>query len=151
MTYILGIDPGGKPPNGTTGISLFELTGAGLIRLRTWAITGGYPGFCRWLRTDPDAQHLQDIEPHVVCEKYVVYNAAGDPAPLLIEGLVGYIWPNTIFQPASGKNTAVPNEILEAQGWWDDSSHHADVRESGRHVVYWLKKQGNPTVLRMFE
>ena len=40
MKYILSIDPGGKPPNGTTGVALFSI-GARVELVDTWAIEGG--------------------------------------------------------------------------------------------------------------
>ena len=147
LTIILGIDPGGTPPNGTTGISVWNINTNGKLR-RIWneAVEGGFDGFCEWLHSEKPEEC-----DYVICEKFVNYNKAADVSPLLIEGVVRYVWPNVILQPASGKNTAVPDRILKENGWYDDNSHHHDVREAGRHVLYWLKKQNHPAVLRLFK
>ena len=84
MKYILSIDPGGKPPNGTTGVALFRV-GARVELVDTWAIEEGAYGFAEWLVNM--RYHLRKADT-VVCEKYVPYNKAGDPSPMLIEGMV---------------------------------------------------------------
>ena len=145
MKYILSIDPGGKPPNGTTGVALFRV-GARVELVDTWAIEGGAYEFAEWLVNM--RYHLQNVDT-VVCEKYVPYNKAGDPSPMLIEGMVMYQWPKAIFQPASGKNTAIPDRLLKALGWYEDKSHHHDVREAIRHGLFYLKKLNHRDVLQM--
>jgi len=144
---IVGIDPGGAPPNGTTGISLVQLTNKDLLVEKQWAVENGYWGFCKWVHTE--GHYLSEAD-YVICEKFVPYNKAADISPVLIEGVVGYLRPDTIFQPASGKNKAIPDSFLKNNDWYSDSSHHHDARESLRHVLYWLKSQSNPVVMRMF-
>ena len=143
---ILAIDPGGKPPNGTTGVALFRI-GARVELVDTWAIEGGAYGFSDWLT---NMRHFLRHVDVVVCEKYVPYNKAGDPSPMLIEGMVLHEWPTAVFQPASGKNTAIPDYVLKAQGWYDDKSHHHDVREAIRHGLFYLKKLNHHAVLQLF-
>jgi len=145
---ILGIDPGGEPPNGTTGISLVDVTDTKITVVKQWAVDDGYWGFLNWLHSWDASQY--DLA-YVVCEKFVPYNKAADISPVRIEGVVGYVWPNVFFQPASGKNKAIPDSFLKKQGWYEDHSHHHDARESLRHVLFWLKKQHNKALLELMK
>ena len=144
---ILSIDPGGAPPNGTTGIALVSVSGEWITVERTWAVEGGHHGFCKWVREE--LYKVQPLIDYVVCEQFVKYKNVADTSPLLIEGVVRYLWPKAVLQPASGKNKTVPDSILKKYGWYNDNSHHHDVREAIRHAIFWLKKQGLPAALKL--
>ena len=145
---IVGIDPGGNPPNGTTGVCVVNVDRNNVFVSQSFAVEGGYQGFCNWLRLNT---HFITNADYVICEKFVPYNKAADITPVLIEGVVGYIRPDTVFQPASGKNKAIPDSFLKKQGWYEDHSHHHDARESLRHVLFWLKKQNYPSIMELFK
>ena len=146
---LLGIDPGGTG-KGHTGIVYLWLGEDGRLPpvvLETWAVPGGLEGFREWA----EHYYLLAGANTVVCETFVNRNIPGvDLTPVLIEGAVRYVRPDTILQPAAGKNTAVPDKVLDRLGLLDigKSDHHRDRREAARHAIWYLKKvQHMPTLL----
>lgn len=108
-------------------------------------VTGGFPGF----RDDWAVKRLINAANVVVCEKYVPFQRAGDPSPMMIEGMVSFLRPDTVFQPSSGKNTVVPDKLLKALGLWSTAGHHHDEREAVRHALLYLIKQQHPATLEL--
>jgi len=86
----------------------------------------------------------------VVCEKWVDRNIAGaDRSAMLVEGAVRFLWPKVVLQPASGKNTAVSDEVLTRLGVYTAGGHHRDILEATRHGVWFVKKQKHlPTLTK---
>jgi hypothetical protein len=141
MTTILAVDPSAERESSDTGWFLGEFfEDQPVRRLDSGNIHGGFEGFKRW--TGPAA----DI---VVCEHYVVFNRAGDPTPLLVEGALRDRYDDVVLQPASGKNTAVPDRVLKALDLYTTAGHHQDEREAARHAVWYLKKIKHLPTLRV--
>lgn len=139
MTSILGIDPGGT--GGHTGaVLLHYLYNDPPSLIDSWAIPGDMDSFREWWDCDVLGYGF-DI---VVCEKFVNRNIAGaDLTPLLFEGAVRFLVPDVVLQPASGKNTAVPDTSMNNLGFSKKEfagDHHADRWEATRHVLWYLKK-----------
>ena len=99
-------------------------------------ISGGFRGFIN----DAAVLRLLRVAETVVCEKYVIYNRAGDPSPMKIEGVVEFLRPDTIFQPSAHKNTLVPDDLMKKLGMWSTAGHHHDEREAVRHALLYLTK-----------
>ena len=144
MTRILAIDPSAERDISSTGFAILDYTAQGAAKVvASGAIPGGFEGFIHSI------DRLQAFQPDkVVCEHYVAYNRAADPTPLLVEGVVRYLWPDTTLQPSTGKNTLVPNDKLKEWGYWDShAGHHADEREAIRHAfVYLVNQRHRPTL-----
>lgn len=154
MVTILGIDPAAENPVSDTGWAYGRCTDTTPFELLDYGIVpGGFAGFCRELQIrtrnnerPPFYNHAWDTDV-IVCEKFVRWNPAADVTPLLVEGVVRYMWPNVVLQPASGKNTLIPDNFLKAQGYWLTSGHHKDARESLRHIyVYLATHDHRPTL-----
>ena len=144
---LLGIDPGGTG-KGHTGVVLIGYSDADPAHLvESWAVGGGLEGFLHWARETG----LLQQQPQVVCETFVNRNIPGvDLTPVLVEGAVRTLYDDVILQPASGKNTAVPDDVLKRLGLYDigTGDHHQDRREAARHVVRYLKNvQHMPTLM----
>lgn len=141
MTTILAYDPAAERESSDTGWFLGEFSeDQPVSRIDSGVVHGGFEGFRVW--TKPEA----DI---VVCERYVVFNRAGDPSPMLIEGVIRYLYPDVVLQPASGKNTAVSDTALKRLGLYSTKGHHHDEREATRHAVWRLKKLKHLPTLRL--
>lgn len=152
MRTVLSIDPSGVP-NGQTGIVLLgydDETRAFLIG--SWAVTGGVNGFRSWLNEFlPSYPHRQltpwngwhDLSVDtVVVEQFIDRQIRGaDRSPLLVEGIVRFLWPDAVLSPASGYKQAVPDDVLKRLGLWFTGDHHADRNSAARHAVRWLKNQ----------
>lgn len=135
---LLAIDPGGQ--DGHTGVCLFEYDDETPITLlASWAVPNGVEGFKELYRDE-----LHKARPDVVvCEKFVNRNIPGaDLSALLVEGVVRYLYPQTNFQQAAGKNSAVSDEALRNLGLYDigRGDHHRDRTEAARHAVWLLLK-----------
>lgn len=144
---LLGIDPGGTG-KGHTGVVLLGYSDTEPAHLvESWAVGGGLEGFLHWARETG----LLQRQPLVICETFVNRNIPGvDLTPVLVEGAVRTLCNDVILQPASGKNTAVPDDVLKRLGLYDigTGDHHADRREAARHVVRYLKNvQHMPTLM----
>ena len=141
MTTLLAIDPAAEREVSDTGWVLLEFDDdTPATKVDGGVVHGGFAGFVQWTKHMP----ASDI---TVCEKYVVFNRAGDPSPLLIEGVVRYLRPDVVLQPSSGKNTAVPDKVLKRLGLWSTAGHHRDEREAARHGVWYLfKNRHKPTL-----
>lgn len=136
MTRILSIDPSGI--GGHTGVALGEFSERDPYALvQTWAVEGDVKGFFCWVDEFQLIWPRPDI---IICEKFVDWNRPGaDRTPLRIQGAIEYIYRDVVLQGASGKNTAVPDRVLQRMGMYEDKSHHHDVREAIRHAVVYLK------------
>ena len=136
MTLILGIDPGGT--GGHTGAVLIEYTEqTAPVLVNSWAIPGDMDSFREWWV--PGFERLT-----VVCEKFVNRNRPGaDLTPLLFEGVVRYLVPDVVLQPAAGRLVAVPDKALNNLGFFktEFKDRHHDQWSALTHVIWWLKKQ----------
>lgn len=143
MGDYLGIDPGGV--GGHTGVVLLDDS---LTLKDSWAVPGELEGFLEWY--DRTGVHLYTGT--VICEHFVNRNIKGaDLTPCFIEGAVRALWRNAVLQPASGKNTAVPDDVLRRLGLYDfPGDHHHDRREAARHVVWYLKARYHKPTLEAF-
>lgn len=132
---VLGIDPGGV--GGHTGIVLLDSDT--LTLADSWAVSGELDGFLEWY--DTTGQHLQPDA--VICEHFINRNIKGaDLTPCFIEGAVRALWRDVVLQPASGKNSAIPDEALKRFGLYAfPGDHHHDRREAVRHVLWYLKSR----------
>ena len=144
MATLLSLDPGGV--GGHTGIVLLD---ADTLALEgSWAVPGELEGFLEWYDTAG-----ADLNPGtVICEHFVNRNIKGaDLTPCFIEGAVRALWRDVVLQPASGKNTAVPDRVLKTLGLYDFlGDHHHDRREAARHAVWYLKARYHRGVLEAF-
>ena len=147
--YILSIDPGGK--GGDTGIVLLGYTSEFRPScIESWAVPNGLGGFTDWYYTDWLPRH-DAFNGTVVVEQFVHFKAVQiETTPILIEGAVRFIWPNAVLSPASGKNTAVPDEVMKRLGLYIAGDHHRDRNEACRHALRWLKNQKHIPTLRAF-
>lgn len=160
MKTILSIDPSGSSA-GHSGVALVgygDDTPATL--LASWAVQGGLEPFRKWHRGQfpqwvhrPSMQYVPGADETwvdtVIVEHFVNRNVPGaDISPVGIEYVVRWLWPDAVLSPASGKNTAVPDQALKNLGMYEDKSHHHDIREASRHAIWWLKKQGHVPTLR---
>lgn len=144
MRQLLSIDPGGR--GGHTGVVLLNVPETAPVSLESsWAVPDDVDGFLDWY--DRVGGFLRpDI---VVCEHFVNRNIKGaDLTPCFIEGAVRALWRDVKLQPASGKDTAVPNDVLKRLGLYAfPGDHHHDRREASRHGVWYLMKtQHLPTL-----
>ena len=148
MRAILSIDPGGK--GGETGIVLlgyFEYATPRL--LDSWAVPNGLEGFADWYYEWKDTYDA--FAGTVIVEQFMHFKAIQiETTPILIEGAVRFIWPNVVLSPASGKNTAVPDEVMKRLGLYIAGDHHRDRNEACRHALRWLKNQKHVPTLRAF-
>lgn len=147
---ILSCDPGGI--GGHTGIVLLRAPTNGPVTLEdSWAVPDDMDGFLAWYDRIGGA-----LKPDVViCEHFVNRNIKGaDLTPCFIEGAVRALWRNVVLQPASGKNTAVPNHVLERLGFPKSvfkGDHHSDRYEALRHAVWYLKARYHQPTLEAFK
>ncbi len=146
MTTLLSVDPGGSGA-GTSGVVLLSYTDTTAPVLEaSWAVPDALEGWLGWYDTH------SDFNPEVVvCEHFVNRNVPGaDLTPCFIEGSVCTLYRYTLLQPAAGKNSAVPNRVLERLGLFSfPRDHHHDQREAARHAVWHLKKTEHRPTLRV--
>ena len=144
MTRLLSIDPGGK--GGDTGIVLLEYNVKTLPKMvESWAVGDGLDGFRKWLEV---YWLVAFADVHIV-ETFVHFkNIQIETTPILIEGAVRFKWPDTILSPASGKNTAVPDDVLKRLGLYIAGDHHRDRLEAVRHAIRYLKNQRHIPTLK---
>lgn len=153
MVTLLSVDPGGKGA-GHTGIVLLQYTDtAPPIILDTWAVPDGLEGWLGWYDHHVNHNSLDEVEPdEVVCEHFVNRNVPGaDLTPCFIEGSVRTLYRHTVLQPASGKNSAVPDAVMAALGFSKKEfkgDHHGDRWEALRHAIWYLKKNRHLPTLR---
>lgn len=149
LTHVLGVDPGGAK-TGETGIVLVRYSDKRPAEmLDSWAVGGGVEGFLAWYNggsVDPKAMD------YVIIEHFVNRNIRGaDLTPCFVEGAVHALFYNharIVLQPASGKDTAVPDKNMRAAGYYVPGGHHKDVNSAMKHVLFWLKKQRHAATLR---
>jgi len=143
VTSILSFDPAGK--GGDTGIVHLRYTDTQPpVVVDSWAVSGGYDEFCVWLR-----KYGMFLPNHVIVETFIHFKDIHiETTPILIEGAIRYVWPNAILSPASGKNKAVPDDVLKRLGLYIGGDHHRDRLEANRHAVRWLKNQRHVPTLR---
>jgi hypothetical protein len=143
MTSILSFDPAGK--GGDTGIVLLKFTDiTPPVVDFTWAVKKGFTGFVPWL-----TEHEMFNPDVVIVETFIHFkNIKIETTPILIEGAIRYVWPKAVLSPASGKDSAVPDEVLKRLGLYFPGDHHRDRTEAARHAVRWLKNQRHIPTLR---
>lgn len=133
---VLAIDPAAEAAVSDTGWAVLEYepdgTGEPLL-VACGYVSGGYVGFTKWELPEYDV---------LVCEKYVPYNRKADPTPLLVEGVVRYLEPDTVLQRSSALSM-VPDKRLKALGWYKTSGHHRDVNSAIKHALYYLRSCGH--------
>lgn len=156
MTTILSLDPGAERTVSDTGYCYGEFEDNKPFRLLdSGVVHGGFNGFVR------SAKSFGKLEPYiftadiVVCEQFISWEPRADSTPRLIEGVVRYLRPDAVLQPASGKNTLVPNKFLRAQGYWGTkgtgAGHHRDRVEAIRHAYFYLARNSHIPTLRELE
>ena len=159
---VLAIDPGSSQAQVShTGIVLLS----GTTLLDSWAVDRGVTGFSAWarhqvsLRGGPpygvrNSQDKWEDVDAVVCEKFVDRQVMGaDRSPLLVEGVVRFLWPDVVLQPASGYKSQMPDEVMEKLGFSSKSfggDHHKDRWSALRHGLLYMKRQLVPEVLAAF-
>lgn len=155
MTTILAIDPCAEREVSCTGWAFGEYEPQTPFRLLdSGVIEGGFPGLAEEVK-DPYSDNplhyiLLDEADLVLVEHYVPYNKAGDPTPLLAEGVVRCVRPDVVLQPSSA--LALVSEVqakalypeIRAQG------HHADNLSALRHLLAYLVKNRHKPTLRAF-
>lgn len=159
---VLAIDPGSSRAQVShTGIVLLS----GTTLWDSWAVDSGVAGFGAWarhhvsLRGGPpygvrnSQDKWVDVDA-VVCEQFVDRQVMGaDRSPLLVEGVVRFLWPEVVLQPASGYKSQMPDEIMEKLGFSSKSfggDHHKDRWSALRHGLLYLKRQYIPGILEAF-
>lgn len=146
MKTLLAIDTPAHKETSEAGITYLSYEDTKPIQVKFQiAVTGGFDGFTEWVR---EHEYLVNTADTVVCETYVVYNKDGDPSPMLSEGLIRYLRPDTVLSPSTGKNTAVPDTLLKNLGLYIPGGHHRDATESARHAVRWLRMQKHIPTLK---
>lgn len=146
MTTLLSVDPGGAGA-GTSGIVLLSYTDTTApVLVDSWAVPDALEGWLGWY----DTQRSVVLPEVVVCEHFVNRNVPGaDLTPCFIEGSVRTLYRHTVLQPASGKNSAVSDEVLTRLGLFSfPKDHHHDQREAARHAVWFLKKAKHRPTLK---
>lgn len=144
---ILGVDPGGD--GGHTGVVLIGVPEDGPAFLSdSWAVSDDVTGFVDWYQTNGCFLMIDTV----VCEHFVNRNIAGaDLTPCFVEGAVRALFRDTetVLSPASGKNSAVSDDVLKRLGMYAfPGDHHHDRREAARHAIRYLKKQRHVPTLR---
>lgn len=152
MKHVLGIDPGGK----TTGVVLLAVPeDEPAYLVDSWGIEGTVEHFVAWFNTY--GFPVEDLT--VVCEQFVNRGVHGaDLSPLRIEGAVELLCLQmglqVVLQPASGKDTAVPDAALKRLGITKKSfsgDFHDDRFQAAKHAVWYLKRMRHrPTMEKGF-
>lgn len=138
MTIILGLDPGG-----CTGWSIWHYDSVTPPRpVEHGQIKGGLRGFVEWWQSRSELDWDE-----VVSESFRLDGRTPKPdtTPLEIQGALGVLWPNVIYQPNTMK-LHMTDERIKALGlWWPGQPHATD---SLRHVWTLLKRRKHmPTLL----
>lgn len=151
MIYVLAVDPGGR----TTGIVLFLVMDDEPAKVvDSWGIDGSVKSLIEWWENE---RPIEDFV--LVCEQFVQWGRDGvELSPMRIEGALEVLraqdYANVVFQPAGGKNTAVPDAALGRLGITKKSfpgDHHHDRYEAARHGLWYLKRMRHmPTIKKAF-
>lgn len=148
MKTLLAIDPAAEDSVSDTGWALFNYSDTEPATLVDGGVIhGGFGGFCAdedfitFLRNSPDT---------VVCEQYKVFNHVADPSPLLIEGVVRFLRPDTVLQRSTGYKQLASDAVMKKLGMWSTTGHHQDFRASARHGLhYFMVNKHLPTLRRL--
>lgn len=153
MTSLLAIDPGSSVAKiSHTGVVAIEFEDdLPPVVVGDWAVPHGIDGFREWYQmavTSP--LRVADV---VVCEKFVNRGIQGaDLSPLLIEGVVRFLRPDVVLQPAAGKNTGMTDEAMNRLGFTKtgfSGDHHQDRWEALRHGLLYLKNRKHMPTLEL--
>ena len=143
---VLAFDPAAETVVSDTGWALLEYDDDTAPRLvDSGVISGGYQGFSDWMDDSRMAFHNGTV----VCEQFRLYRAAADPSPLLIEGVIRYMWPKTVLQRANEKEIASKTR-LKKLGVWSSEGHHADAGSAVQHAYAYLLRQRHEPTIRLF-
>lgn len=148
-TYI-GIDPGGG-----TGIAVIGVEDGRAPWLHDhFTIRGGPEGFYEFFHEWGD--YLTALSTKVIVEDYIVRGGVpSDHSTLKIIGALEFFKASEriardkiVFQPPAGRKQAVSDDDLRALDMYLVGKDHKDEKEAVRHVLWYLKKQGNKDLLR---
>ena len=161
---ILAFDPAAETEVSHTGFAVIEVTDEDLPPVvdQSGTIPGGYQGFMDWAHACADYERVwlpgkedqfgtmyNDAFPDtVVCEKFVKYRLAADPSPLLIEGVIRYLWPNVQLQ-RSNEKAIITDELLRKHGFWSSEGHHKDANAAIAHGLAYLVKSRHKGTLAL--
>lgn len=149
MTFLLAIDPAAERPVSNTGWALGEFSEEEPFALiESGVVEGGFLGFTQSKNLHKFIRAAEVL----VCEKYITYNKAGDPTPMLIEGAVRYLRPGVVLQPSSilGKNGLVPDSLVKAYGVYRAAGHHKDELSAIKHALHFvIASRHKPTLLKV--
>lgn len=151
VSHILSIDPGGK--GGDTGIVLLGYTPETRpVIVNSWAVPNGLAGFREWYNEVWYGYSTPSVK---IVEQFVHFKAVQlETTPILIEGAVRFLWPDVVLSPASGKDTQMPDAVMENLGFPKAAfkgDHHADRWSALKHALRWLKNQKHVPTLRAFD
>ena len=149
MTTVLAIDPASERSISDTGWAFGKFSKNTPLKItKSGVVRGGFDGFAH------DTEIIDRITEAdiVVCEKFVVWEPRADSTPRLIEGVVRFLRSDVVLQPASGKNSLVPDSFLKSKGLWgtkgSGAGHHRDRVEAIRHLYVFLVKQKHIPTLK---
>lgn len=143
MTDFLSIDPGRR-----TGVSLVNYTDSTpAALLGSWDVPFGVEGFFHWY------QEHQPIVSFIVCEDFILREGKHgvDLTPVQVIGAVKVLALELEiplhFQNPAGRINAVSDEVMLKFGMEHRGKAHRNEKESSRHALWFLKKQGHRATL----
>ena len=147
---ILAFDPASENEVSHTGFAVIEVTDEDSppVVVQSGTIPGGYQGFTDWTHGEVGGFYQVFRPSVVVCEKFVKYRLAADPSPLLIEGVIRYLWPNVQLQ-RSNEKAIITDELLRKHGFWSPEGHHKDANAAIAHGLAYLVKSRHKGTLTL--
>lgn len=152
MTSILAIDTPAEREVSCTGWAFGEYEPQTPFRLLdSGVIEGGFFGLAEEVKDpysdDPLPPILLDEADLVLVEHYVPYNKAGDPTPLLAEGMVRFLRPDVVLQPSSALSLVSEAQAKALYPEMRVQGHHKDSLSALRHLLaYLVKNRHKPTL-----
>lgn len=142
MKTVLAFDPAAEVNISDTGFALLEYSKDTTPSvLQSGVIHGGFEGFVEWVRRDKLEADT------IVSEQFIQNRKAADVSPLLIEGVIRFVYPNVVLQPSSSLSM-VSEEHLKSFGFWSKVGHHKDANSALRHALFWLRSERHKPTLR---
>ena len=144
MPDILAVDPGRR-----SGVSLVTYGEADPVRLlASWDVPGGVEGFISWVVENEPA-----VLECVVYEDFILREGKHgvDLEPLKVIGALHVLAHELQIplhpQPPAGRLKAVSDEAMARLGMTFSGNKDRNIKESARHSVWFLKRQGHiPTI-----